>query len=109
MAMRGTLKTFKKVHNIPQKENVMETIFSNLGITVKDADCTSINTKGLIKVGRYYQQCILHYKVTYLKLHNTLCERNIKFKYRSITEISKLVTLLKTEFDFDRDFVSIDT
>ncbi|XP_017793525.1 PREDICTED: uncharacterized protein LOC108575280 [Habropoda laboriosa] len=103
--MRKSLKCFKRSHNIPVNQNIMQNLLNYMGITnSKDIqNFTEFNPN--IRTGDYYQTCMLYYKTIYLNLHDPLFYKNRKMKYQSITEISKLVHILKTECKFDNEFL----
>lgn len=105
--MRKKVKTFKKINNIPATENIIKNIFSNAGIKI-DVTTDLIKLENHMKIGNYYQICMLYYKTFYLKLYNESFFKKYRMKYRSFTEMSKLIYILKYRCNFNEEFVSIN-
>lgn len=108
--MRKKVKTFKKIHNIPATQNIMKIIFFNIETNIKIDHITKnlMKLEDHMKIGNYYQMCMSYYKTYYLKLNNQSFFKNNRMKYRSFTEMSKLIYILKHIFKFDEKFVSMN-
>lgn len=107
--MRKKVKTFKKIHNIPATENIVGNIFFNIETNIKiDKKIKNlIKLENSMKMGNYYQMCMSYYKIYYLKCNDSFFKNN-RMKYRSCTEMSKLMYILKHVCKFDEKFVSMN-
>lgn len=101
--MRRSIKQFKKIHNIPRTENIMENIINNLGLKVQQSTLQKFNCN--LRTGDYYQLCMKYYKTFYLNLTNDVFHNSRKCRYQSFQELAELLSILQTKFNFDYEFL----
>ncbi|KOX73122.1 hypothetical protein WN51_14609 [Melipona quadrifasciata] len=57
------------------------------------------------KTGSYYQLCIIYYQICHMKIHNELFYRGKKIRYVSLTEMIRLLDVLKNKCQLDEEFL----
>lgn len=105
--MQKTVSQFKKLHGISSSQSIMKILFSNVGVKVDMPDEEMLKKEIRVRIGSYYQLCMIYYKTYHMKLHDALFYKQKKMKYLSLTEMSKLLDVLKHKCQFDAEFVSI--
>lgn len=98
---------FKKICGISSRQCIMKTVFSNIGMKVHIPEKKLIKSEINIRIGEYYQLCMLYHKTYHVKLHDKLFYKKKRMKYLSISEMSKILDVLKNKCLFDVEFVSI--
>ncbi|CAL7937765.1 unnamed protein product [Xylocopa violacea] len=95
-SMRKSITKFKESHDISSKKRMKYR---------KSGSKKVIFVNNNTRIGDYYKMYALYYKTSYLKLCDELLYKNRKFKYQSFRDISKLLHILKTGFQFDMKFL----
>jgi hypothetical protein len=85
----------------------MKIVFSNVGVEVDMSNDKMLKLETRVRIGNYYQLCILYHKTYNMKLCHKFFYKNKKMKYLSITEISRIMDVLINKCQFDVKFVSI--
>lgn len=105
--MYKSVNQFKKLHGISSSQSIMRILFSNIGIKVDIPDQKMLKKETTMRIGSYYQLCVLYHKTYHMKLHDELFYKQKKMKYLSLTEMSRMLDVLKHKCQFDIEFVSI--
>ena len=96
---------FKKLFDIPRNKSMIKVIFSNVDLTCK-IDKYMVKNETRTTVGSYYQLCIMYHQKHCMKLHNELFYEKKRFKYVSLTEMTRLLDILRNKCQLDEKFVS---
>nr|XP_012147016.1 PREDICTED: uncharacterized protein LOC100876844 [Megachile rotundata] len=102
-SMRRSIKQFKKVHNIPPTQNIMNNIITNLGFTINKSSLKEFNCN--VRAGDYYHFCMKYFKANYLNLNSDIFHKTRKIRYQSFQEVTELLNILQTKYNFDHKFL----
>ncbi|XP_017753740.1 PREDICTED: uncharacterized protein LOC108546262, partial [Eufriesea mexicana] len=108
LIMRKSIKQFKKLYvKKLNNESIVDTIFSNIVITNNKIHkkLIKIEKQNKVKVGDFYQLCVMYYKKFQLELSDELAFKRKRLKYQSLKEIKKLVHILKYTCEFNEDIL----
>ncbi|XP_024227048.1 transcription termination factor 5, mitochondrial [Bombus impatiens] len=103
--MYKSVNQFKKLHGISSSQSIMRILFSNIGIKVDIPDQKMLKKETTMRIGSYYQLCVLYHKTYHMKLHDELFYKQKKMKYLSLTEMSRMLDVLKHKCQFDIEFL----
>ncbi|XP_068978605.1 transcription termination factor 5, mitochondrial isoform X2 [Bombus flavifrons] len=103
--MRKTVSQFKKLHGISSTQSIMKIAFSNVGVKVNMPDQEMLRKEIRVRIGNYYQLCMIYHKTYHVKLHHELFYKNKKMKYLSLIEMSRMIDVLKHKCQFDIEFL----
>ncbi|XP_071867235.1 mitochondrial transcription termination factor 5 [Bombus fervidus] len=103
--MQKTVAQFKKLYGISSSESIMKIVFSNVGVEVDMSNDKMLKLETRVRIGNYYQLCILYHKTYNMKLCDKFFYKNKKMKYLSITEISRIMDVLTNKCQFDVKFL----
>ncbi|XP_050483447.1 transcription termination factor 5, mitochondrial isoform X1 [Bombus huntii] len=103
--MHKSVHQFKKLHGISSSQSIMRTLFSNVGIKVDIPDQKMLKEESHMRIGSYYQLCVVYHKTYHMKLHDELFYKQKKIKYLSLTEMSRTLDVLKHKCQFDIEFL----
>lgn len=105
--MQKSVTKFKKINGISSTQSIMKTVFSNIGMKVHIPEEKLMKSEINMRIGEYYQLCMLYHKTYHVKLHDELFYKKKKMKYLSLSEMSKMLDVLRNKCLFDVEFVSI--
>ncbi|XP_043507761.1 transcription termination factor 5, mitochondrial [Frieseomelitta varia] len=105
LLMQKSTSYFKKLFDIPRNKSIMKIIFSNVDLTYNEIDKYIIKNETHTTIGYYYQFCIMYYQKHHMKLDNKLFHKRKKFKYVSLTEMTRLLDILKNKCQLDEKFL----
>ncbi|XP_029045784.1 uncharacterized protein LOC114877403 isoform X2 [Osmia bicornis bicornis] len=103
-SMRRSVKQFKKIHSISPKENIMQNIINNIGLTIDESSLNKFDHS--MKTSNFYALCMAYYKTFYLQLYNKAFYENKRQKYQSFQELGELLNIFQTKYHFDHKFLS---
>ncbi|XP_043601136.1 transcription termination factor 5, mitochondrial isoform X1 [Bombus pyrosoma] len=103
--MRKSVCQFKKIHGISSSQSIMKTVFSNIGMKVNMSDQEMLKKEIHVRIGNYYQLCVMYHKTYNMKLHDELFYKNKKMKYLSLAEMCRMLDVLKNKCQFDEEFL----
>ena len=103
--MQKSVTKFKKINGISSTQSVMKTVFSNIGMKVHIPEKKLMKSEINMRIGEYYQLCMLYHKTYHVKLHDEFFYKNKKMKYLSLLEMSKMLDVLRNKCLFDVEFL----
>ncbi|KAK1120010.1 hypothetical protein K0M31_012740 [Melipona bicolor] len=103
--MQKSTMCFKELFDIPRNKSMIKIILSNVNLTYNKIDKHIIKNETHITAGIYYQLCIIYYQICHMKLHNELFHKGKKLRYVSLTEMIRLLDVLKNKCQLDEEFL----